>query len=483
MLDQNNSNFFKKILISLALVIGITAVSSAAVFYKLDSKNFKAELPSSIPSGIPSFVLQGIFIDVQETFQSRKGIIDKLEKLNFSIPKLKVNFADAGKAITDAQIALDAKDVETATKYMNIVISKVSTTTYLKTEEGVKTFAKVNADAKKVGETIDITKDWLPKYKDSDKDSLEEIHNNVSEEYKVVKAQFAKESLIDTINSLVILIDGLVKILPPLAPSDLSGADLDSAVNKFDFIHVYGAGLGFDVSKLKAKLDELKGKQVKSGGKSADKINVQTDSQKSGAVSSAGGGGGNQQAVTGAAEVKFNDVPGKGQKKLNKQTSGYIKEMAEKMIAAKTYEMPANKLFKPNNITSDAFAAQIALAVSGANFCGKKISDKTCKSAAAKAGFLDLKALPSKKITRAQFYEMLLKAGNIPLVDAATIKSADLCKDVKVSDKIAQIIATAKVYNIADVYKGGKCNAGKPFQRYQAMSFGMRTVKAMELLK
>lgn len=476
----NNSKFFKKILISLVLIIGIISVSSASVFYKLDSKTFKTEIPSSVPSGIPPFILTGIMSQIQETFQTRKGILDTLEKLKFSIPKLKQNFADAEKAINDAQAALDAGDSELATKHMNTVISKVSLTSYLKTEEGVVTFAKLNADAKKVGETITLAGTWLSKYKGSDKDQLEEIYNNVSEEYKVVKAQLAKESLTDTIDSLVILINGLVKILPSLSPADLSEDELDSAVNKFDFIHVYGTGLEFDVSKLKAKLDELKEKQSKSG-KSAEKISgqtsIQTGGQKSEKVSSGSFAAGENQ------QIKFNDVPGKGKTKLNKQTAGYIEEMVEKMIAAEMYEMPANKLFKPNNITSDALAVRIALVVSGANSCGNKISNKTCESSAVKAGILDLKKMPSKKITRAQFYEMLLKAGNIPLVDSASIKKADLCKDVKVTDKIAQVIATARAYNIADVYKSGKCSALKPFQRYRAMLFGMRTAEAMELLK
>ncbi|MBI4994698.1 hypothetical protein HZC21_03575 [Candidatus Peregrinibacteria bacterium] len=470
MLNQNNGKFFKKILVSLGVMLAIAAVSSVFVFYKLDSKTFKTEIPSSVPSGLPSFMLSGISVQIQETFQTRKGILNTLEKLNFSIPKLKANFADAEKAINDMQTALVAGDSELIIKHMNTVISKVSMDAYLKTEEGMATFSKLNADAKKVGETIELAKKWLSLYDGSDKNQLEDIYSGVSEEYKVIKANLAKESLTDTIDSLRILIDGLVKLLPPLAPTDLNGAEMNSAVEKFNFIYSYGAGLDFDVSKLKTKLDALKGKQASS---SANVIPSGGAANQSGVVSSS----------SSAVEVKFNDVPGKGKKKLNKQTAGFIKEIIEKMILAKIYELPADKLFKPNNITSDGFAARIALAVQGTKFCGKQITDKTCKLAAAKAGILDLEKLPSKKITRAEFYEMLIKAGNIPLADAAEIKPANLCKDVKVSDKYASVIATAKTYNIADIYKGGKCNAGKPFPRYQAASFAMRTLKAMELLK
>lgn len=471
MLNQNNGNFFKKILVSLGVMFVIAAVTSVFVFYKLDSSLFKTQ----VPSGLPSVMVTSIFTEVQQKLLSTKSTVNILERLNFSIPELKTNFAESEKAILSAQKALEVGDTELATQNINTVMERMSIITHLKTEEGIVTLTRLNADAKKVGETISLAGTWLPKYSGQDKSQLEYIHENISKEYKVIKAQLAKESLIDIMDSLAVLIDGLVKILPSTVPADLSEAELDSAVNKFDFIHVYGTALEFDVSGVKAKLDELKAKQAKSGKSGApdNKTSVQTDSQKSDKVSSVGGG--NQQ-------LKFNDVPGKGKKKLNKQTSGYIQEMTKKMIVAKTYEMPANKLFKPKNITSDGFAAQIALAVSG-NGCGKKISDKTCKSAAAKVGILNLKALPSKKITRAQFYEMLIKAGNIPLVDSNSIKSFDLCKDVKVADKFAQVIATAKTYNIADVYKGGKCNAGKPFQRYQAVSFGMRTVQVMELLK
>lgn len=169
-----------------------------------------------------------------------------------------------------------------------------------------------------------------------------------------------------------------------------------------------------------------------------------------------------------------------GTRKLSATRTEVLTTIIERMAAQGTLSLPSTNQIgiNPYTKTSVQFGLRIALAVAEQS-CGGKITSLDCKNAGVENDLLSKSAATARVMKRGEFYEMLLKAGDFPLLKKSAIEEEDLCSDVPASNKYAQVIATAKLYGIASVFKGGKCNLTLNFPRYEAAAFAMRTLEAM----
>ena len=208
----------------------------------------------------------------------------------------------------------------------------------------------------------------------------------------------------------------------------------------------------------------------------------------SSAVSASGGPGGDtsssQQAGVstssqtpdaGDTEVQFVDI---GKLKDNVQQA--ILQLATLMIEKDTFEMPKNKKFQPNASARGEFILRTALAVSGIG-CGESGNGypgaSQCKKQAVSKKLVTDKFKLNAKMSRAQYYDVLLKAMGVKLVSASTKDLKAVCKDTKkMTKKMAQVFMTARDAGIASVYKGKKCGLESAFPRWQAAQFAARSL-------
>lgn len=210
-----------------------------------------------------------------------------------------------------------------------------------------------------------------------------------------------------------------------------------------------------------------------------------------GGGSSAGGGGGATvtpsttqttqivQKTTEAEEekIEFVDIG-----KLKADVQQNILQLAALMVAKNTYDMPANKKFQPNSASKGEFVLQAALAVSG-DGCGESGNGypgaSKCKKQATTKGVVTNKFKLNVKTSRAQYYEILLKAIGVKLASASVKDLKAVCKDAKsATSQAAKVFMTAKNAGIASVYKGSKCGLVSAFPRWQAAQFAVRALNA-----
>lgn len=185
-----------------------------------------------------------------------------------------------------------------------------------------------------------------------------------------------------------------------------------------------------------------------------------------------------QAGTKGPIKISFSDLIVSA--KLTKKNIEAINKIAQLM--ANNYNIAQSSKFSPFSVTKRQFAIQTALTIAEKT-CGDQVNFSSCSEAAIKAGLLEANKMPKLKITRAEYYKILLKAAGIPLIKKSAIEKDDLCGDVKITDTYAQVVATAKARGIASVYKGNKCNINQPFPRYAAAVFAERALKAMEKAK
>lgn len=176
-------------------------------------------------------------------------------------------------------------------------------------------------------------------------------------------------------------------------------------------------------------------------------------------------------------KIAFKDLSGT----LNITQIKIVYEVAQKMVDQHTFVTSPTQEFKPYYKTTRYFALQTALAVAG-DTCGEVVNFTTCENAALKAGLIDPNNLPDRFITRAQFYEMLIRAVKIPLLKSPALIEKNLCNDVEVDNEFAAVVATARYNAIAPLYTGRVCNADLAFPRYSAAVFASRTLAAKQKL-
>lgn len=181
--------------------------------------------------------------------------------------------------------------------------------------------------------------------------------------------------------------------------------------------------------------------------------------------------GGPQQASTtvelppvAEVDVDFSDVNREGTRRLNQTKAEKLLQVVQLMVDNNTYR--AGQRFKPFAATTRDFAIRIALGAVAGQSCGARTTVRTCVDAADAAGILDKDNLP-RRVTRAWFYEMLLKTADIDLVPDSEI-TANLCSDVRATASYARVMATAKKHGIAKIFAGGKCKPTKTFTRQEA---------------
>lgn len=211
-----------------------------------------------------------------------------------------------------------------------------------------------------------------------------------------------------------------------------------------------------------------------------------------GGSSGGGGGGGGGSTVTPSTtqitqvtqktgeieeeKIEFVDID-----KLKSSVQQNILQLATLMIEKNTYDMPKSKKFQPNASTVGEFALQTALAVSG-DGCGGSNGypgASKCKKQAVSEKIVNSKFKLNAKISRVQYYDILLKAIGAKLVSSSAKNLKAVCKDVKNANKqTARVFITAKNAGIASVYKGNKCGLGSAFPRWQAAQFAVRALNA-----
>lgn len=177
------------------------------------------------------------------------------------------------------------------------------------------------------------------------------------------------------------------------------------------------------------------------------------------------------------SKLKITDISG-----LASKTQERIFRVFQSMLANGTLLATDDSEYalKPKGGTKRLFALQVALgAIAGRN-CGEALSFEHCKTAAFENNLIDVDRIPSFQISRAQFYEMLLRAANIPLKPESEIKQAYLCKDVRVRSPYARVIATAREYRITTLFSGGKCRPDDPFARSMALVYAARLLEALD---
>ena len=187
--------------------------------------------------------------------------------------------------------------------------------------------------------------------------------------------------------------------------------------------------------------------------------------------------------------LAFDDVPGTDGKEVGEANSNIIYKIAKVMDGNGTFAFKGVKNYYPYNMTLRNFALQMALAAANGN-CGVSTTYSDCKDAARKLGLFatqpDLSYEPSLKITRIQFYEILINALKLPPAikesSSANFVKSILnkygCSDVAQDSNTAKIMATARKYRIASVYAGNSCWPDKVFNRTSAAVFESRALDA-----
>ncbi|MEK7524313.1 MAG: hypothetical protein AAB588_04775 [Patescibacteria group bacterium] len=180
-------------------------------------------------------------------------------------------------------------------------------------------------------------------------------------------------------------------------------------------------------------------------------------------------------AETEKGPLQFSDLG-----KLDKKGSAAVLLIANLMKDHDTFSF--GKQFKPNAIVNWSFALRVVVGGVIKGTCGADQRYRDCRKTAVDAGVMsddeDDKVLA--RITRAEFYRLLLNAANIPIMTKVVSADIAACKDLKAKSDSAAVVATALKYKIATVYKGGKCNADLPLSRAQAMQFAVAALSAMK---
>ena len=166
-------------------------------------------------------------------------------------------------------------------------------------------------------------------------------------------------------------------------------------------------------------------------------------------------------------ELFLKDVEGRMKSKKIEQA---ILEVA-KLMEGKTYGFRSE--FKPGKKMVMSFALSMALALHGDD-CGTRISIAACKNKALSLGLIDKMAVKKQRITLGELYELFLKAASVPLMPESEITKKNLCSDVVLSDEAAQVVATARKYDIAIIFNGNKCKTDSTASRATAASFASK---------
>lgn len=166
-------------------------------------------------------------------------------------------------------------------------------------------------------------------------------------------------------------------------------------------------------------------------------------------------------------------------------TDKFIMPLVKLMLDKKVYKFPENKIFGTKKITKGSFALQIALAVSDLELGFTEYPGlKKIKATAIKAWPDIAKNFPKGKVSRYDFYELLLAAREISKLESKTVSDLkEACKDVKKPTKsMAQVYFTAKKFGFTGKYTGGKCRLHMPFPRKEAAKFAMKAyaIKVVE---
>lgn len=202
-------------------------------------------------------------------------------------------------------------------------------------------------------------------------------------------------------------------------------------------------------------------------------------------LSGGGGGSGGGQIITptkpqatGTTTVVttdlFKDVPSKVKSTVMARA---ILKIAELMGGNFNF----GSLYQPNKKADFAFMASMSLAVAGED-CGGKPTANSCKAAAVAAGIIDPSDTKKKSINVANGYKILLRASKIPLLDAASVTADLRCADVSKKSSAFAIMATARKYHIASVFKGKKCKPNSAVSRGYAALYASRALAAIDAI-
>lgn len=201
------------------------------------------------------------------------------------------------------------------------------------------------------------------------------------------------------------------------------------------------------------------------------------------AASSSGGGttppsqapatGPSTEPSSAASPVTFRDVSAQGTTKINLADTQRLLTVTQIMVDNRAFKQ--SRKFYPNRTATRDFAIQVALGALANKTCGSRISAVACRNAAITNNIVTSDNMPSRIITRAQFYELLFKAANVSLISETAV-SENLCADVSATDSYARVMATAKFYGVAKM-SGNNCRPRATLKKWEA------TVLAAKLLE
>lgn len=147
-----------------------------------------------------------------------------------------------------------------------------------------------------------------------------------------------------------------------------------------------------------------------------------------------------------------------------------------------TYAQPSHGRFGPRTITTAGFTAQImnALRPDGCGDGTRYRGVLNCFREARAEGYVQEDALIRSRVTRADYYEVLIKAVGLQLEKGTVEDLRTACADVSnPTEELAQIYFTARKYEIASDY-GDNCRLDLFFPRYEAVRFTMRALGARQ---
>lgn len=170
----------------------------------------------------------------------------------------------------------------------------------------------------------------------------------------------------------------------------------------------------------------------------------------------------------------FSDIAG-----LTERQRSDIIAITQHMIENKTlFAITQAKKYYPNHILTYGYATQIANSFSPLG-CGSNeyLGIYSCREHAIKMGYLQSGRPVNSRITRLDFYRLILKTlGKKVLVKKnALAQVAKYCSDsagISVAD--ANLYLTARQYNIVSRFKSGKCQLNLNLPRLEAAGIGAR---------
>lgn len=176
--------------------------------------------------------------------------------------------------------------------------------------------------------------------------------------------------------------------------------------------------------------------------------------------------------LTTTPKLVFKDVVTTGKNKLTAAQAEAILQIIQKMIDSKNYKVNSKKTFSPKSKADATFALQVALSLAGKD-CGKNINYGSCKNAALANKLITKNELKKTSVNLGEYLSLLLKAKGVPLVTDKKIIAKNLCSDIKATNKLAAVIATAKTNKILT----GACKTSASVLRSDATVFASKVDK------